>query len=163
VFLLQLNTIQFKFPLSAISLLDKKNVHLMVKHCPIHSLKVNTVHADEHLLHRFSIQKFHLSGYEVWQKLTNVLEEATSSVSTIRMKEPTTSNFLVGKEGMINFYRSTWCHNKDDSSLYRHSYEILKYYSKAKNATSVSSSVQKIASCPKFFRFFKIKIFANKQ
>jgi len=109
------------------------------------------------------LQEFHLSGYEVWWKLTNVLNEATSSVSTIKMENPTTSNFMVEKEGMINFYQSTWCHNQDDSSFYRHRYENLKYHSKANNATSVSSSVHKIASCPKFFRIFKIKIIANKE
>jgi len=27
------------------------------------------------------------------------------------MDELTTSNFMVKKEGMINFYQSTWCHN----------------------------------------------------
>jgi hypothetical protein len=101
----------------------------------------------EHLLHSSSVQEFHLSGYEVWYKLTNVLEEATSSVCNIKMEEPTTSHFMVEK-GMINFYQSTWCHNQDDSSLYRHCYENLKYHSKAKNATSISSSVHKTASCP---------------
>jgi len=84
------------------------------------------------------------------------------AVSTIKMEEPTTSNFMVEKEG-INFCQSTWCHNQDDSSLYRHCDENLKYHSKAHNATSISSSVHKIASCPKFFRILKIKIIANKQ
>jgi len=60
------------------------------------------------------------------------------------MEETTTSNFSVEKEGMINFYQSTWCHNQDDSALYRHCYENLKYHSKAKNCTSISSSVLKI-------------------
>jgi len=27
------------------------------------------------------------------------------------MEEPTTSNFMVEKEGILNFYQSTWCHN----------------------------------------------------
>jgi hypothetical protein len=58
---------------------------------------------------------------------------------------------------------STLCHNKDDSCLYRHHYENLKYHWKAKNATSISSSVQKITSYSKFFRSFKINLFANKQ
>ena len=79
------------------------------------------------------------------------------------MEEPTTSNFTVEKEGMINFYQSTWCHNQDDSYLYRHCYENLKYHSKAKNSTSISSLVLKIPSCPKFFRIFKIEVIANKQ
>ena len=71
---------------------------------------------------------------------------------------------MVGKEGMINFFQSTCCHNQDDSSLYRHCYENLKYHSKVnKNATSISSSAHKIASCPNFFRILKIKIIANKQ
>jgi len=39
------------------------------------------------------------------------LEEETGSVSTIKMEEPTTSNFMVEKEGVINFYQSTWCQN----------------------------------------------------
>jgi hypothetical protein len=76
------------------------------------------------------------------------------AVSTIKMEEPTTSNFIVEKR-MINSYRSAWCHNQDDSSLCRHCYENLKYHSKAKNATNISSSVHKIASCPKIFRFLK--------
>jgi hypothetical protein len=71
------------------------------------------------------------------------------------MEEPTTSHFLVEKEGMKNFYQSTWCHNQDDSSLYKHRYESLKYQSKAKNATSFSSSVHTIASFPHFLGFLK--------
>jgi len=70
---------------------------------------------------------------------------------------------MAEKEGMINFYQSTRCHNQDDSSLYRHCNEKLKYHSQAINAKSISSSAHKIASCPKFFRIFKIKIIANKQ
>jgi len=70
---------------------------------------------------------------------------------------------MVEKEGMINFYQSTSCHNQDDNSLYTHCFENLKYHSQAKNATTVSSSVHKIASCPNFFGIFKIKIIANKQ
>ena len=125
---------------------------------------MNKLHAAEHLLNSSSVlQEFHLSGYEVWWKLTSVLEEGTRFVSTIKLKEPTTSNFIVEKEGMIDIYQSTGCHNKDDSSLYRQCYENLKYHSKAKNATSISSSVHKIASCPNFFRILKIKIIANKQ
>ena len=66
-FLLELSTIHFKFPGWVISLLDEKDVHLMGQHCPIHPLKVNKVHAAEHLLHSTSVlQEFHLSGYEVW-------------------------------------------------------------------------------------------------
>ena len=125
---------------------------------------MNKVHAAEHLLHSSSVlQEFHLSGYEVWWKLTNVLEEGTRSVSTIKMEEHTSSNFTVEKEGMIDIYQSTGFHNKDDSSLHRQCYENLKYHSNAKNATSISSSVHKIASCPNFLRIFKIKITANKQ
>ena len=72
------------------------------------------------MLHSSSVlQEFHLLGYEVWWKLTNVLEGETGSVSTIKMEEPTTSNFMVEKEWTINFYQSTWCHNQDDSSLYK--------------------------------------------
>jgi hypothetical protein len=108
-FLLQLSTIHFKFPGWAISLLDEKDVHLIGPHCPILPLKVNKVHAAEHLIHSSSVlQEFHVSGYEVWYKLTNVLEEATGSLSTIKMEEPTTSNFIVQKEGLINFYQSKW-------------------------------------------------------
>jgi hypothetical protein len=66
-FLLHLSTIHFKFPLWAISHLDEKGVHLMEQQCHIHPLKVNKVHATEHLLHSSSVlQEFHLSGYEVW-------------------------------------------------------------------------------------------------
>ena len=80
------------------------------------------------------------------------------------MEDPTISNFMVGKEVMINFCQSKCCHNKDDSSLYRHRYENLKYHSKVnKNATCISSSAHKIASSPNFFRILKIKIIANKQ
>ena len=148
-------TKQCKFPLWAISLLDEKHVHLIGQHCPIHPLKVNKIHAAEHLLHSSSVlQEFHLSGYEVWWKLTNVLNEATSSVSTIKIQDPTISNFMVGKEGMINFFQSTCCNNQDDSSLYRHRYGNLKYHSKVgKNATSISSWAHKIASCPNFSEF----------
>ena len=139
-FLLQLSTIQFKFPLWAISLFDENDVHLKGKHCPIHPLEVNKVQAAEHLLHSSSLlQEFHLSGYEAWQKLSNVLEEATSFVSTIKMEKPTISNFMVEKEGMINFYQSTWCHNQVHSSLYRHCCENLKYHRKAKKVISISS------------------------
>jgi hypothetical protein len=128
------------------------------------SIKVNKVHAAEHLLCSSSVlQVFHPSGYIVWWKLTNVLEETTSSVSTIKMKEPTVSNCMAENEGMINSYQSTWCHNQDNSSLYRHCYESLKYHSKAKNATNISSSIHKIASCPNIWRNFRIKIIANKQ
>ena len=92
------------------------------------------------------------------------MNEAIGSVSTIKMEDPTISNFMVGKEGMINIFQSTCCHNQDNSSLYRHCYENLKYHSKVnKNATSISSSAHKIASCPNFFRILKIKIIANKQ
>ena len=77
----------------------------MGKHFPIYPIKVNTVHAAEHLLHRpLFLEEFHLLGYEVWQKLANVLEEATSSVSIIKVEESTTSNVLVKKEGIINSY-----------------------------------------------------------
>ena len=79
------------------------------------------------------------------------------------MDKPTTCNSMVEKEAMINFYHSTWYHNPDDNSLYEHCYENLKYHSKAKNATSMSSSVLQIASCPNVFRIFKLKIIANKQ
>ena len=161
--MLQLSTRHFKFPLWAISLLDEKEVHLMGQQCPIHPLKVNKVHAAECLLHSSSLlQEFHRSGYEVWWKLTNVLEEATSSVSTIKMEETTTSNFMVEREGMINFSQSTWCHNTDDSSVYKYCYENFKYHSVAKNSTSISSSIYKI-TCAKFLRIFKMNIFANKQ
>ena len=91
------------------------------------------------------------------------MEEATSSVSTLKMEEPNTSNFMVEKEGLINIYQSEWCHSQNESSLYWNCYENLKYNSQANNATSISSWVHKIASRPKFFRFFKIKIIANKK
>jgi len=137
---LQLSTIQFKFPLRAISLFNEKDVHLKGQHCPIHPLEINKVQAAELLLHNSSfLEEFHLSGYEVWQKLSNVLEEATSSVSTIKMEEPTTSNFMVEKEGMINFYQSTRCHNQLDCSLYRLCCENLKHHRKAKKVISISS------------------------
>jgi len=77
------------------------------------------------------------------------------AVSTIKMAQPTTFNFTVEKEGVLNFYQSTWCHNQDNSSVYRHCYENLKYHSEAKNATSISSSVHKTASCLKFLEFLK--------
>ena len=153
---MQLSTIHFKFPLLAIFLLDEKDVHLMGQHCTIHPLKVNKVYAAEHLLHSSSfLQELHLSGYEVWWKLTSILEEANSFVSTIKMEEPTTSNFMIEKEGMINFYQSTLCHNQDNSSLYTHCCENLKYHSKGKNVTSISSSVHTIAFCPNFFRILE--------
>jgi hypothetical protein len=61
---------------------------------------VNKVRAAEHLLHHSSfLQEFHLSGYEVWLKLINIMEEETGSVSTIKVEEPITSNFVVEKEG----------------------------------------------------------------
>jgi len=39
-------------------------------------------------------------GYEFWQKLTDVLEEATNSVSTIKMEEPSTCDFMVEKQSL---------------------------------------------------------------
>jgi len=66
------------------------------------------------------------------------LEEATRSISTTKMEEPTTSNFLIEKEGIINFYQYTQCHKQDDSSLYRHCCENFKYHTNTKNATSIS-------------------------
>jgi hypothetical protein len=65
------------------------------------------------------LQEFHLPGYEVWYKLTNVLQEETRPVATIKMEGPTTFNFMVEKEGMIYFYQSARCQNQEDSSLYR--------------------------------------------
>jgi hypothetical protein len=91
------------------------------------------------------------------------MEEESRSVSTIRMEQPTTSNFMVENEEMLNFYLSTSCQTHGNSSLYRHCYENLKYHSKVKKATCISSSVHKIASCSKFFRLFKISIISNKQ
>jgi len=39
----------------------------MGQHCAIHSLKMNKVHAAEHLLHSSSfLKEFHFSGYEIW-------------------------------------------------------------------------------------------------
>jgi Flp pilus assembly protein TadG len=69
------------------------------------------------------LQEFNLPGYEVWYKLTNALKEANRSVSTIKMQQPTTSNFMIEKEGMIYFYQSTRCHNPYHSSLYRQLWE----------------------------------------
>jgi hypothetical protein len=89
-FLLQLSIIQFKFPLWEISLFDEKGVHLKGQHYPINPIKVNMVQAAEQLLHSSSVlQEFHLSGYEVWQKLSNTLQEAINSVSIIGMEEAT--------------------------------------------------------------------------
>jgi hypothetical protein len=76
----------------------------MGQHCPTHPLKVNKVHAADILLHSSSVlQEFHLSKYVGWQKLTNDLEEATSSVSTIKMEETTISNFMVEKRSDDKF------------------------------------------------------------
>ena len=80
-----------------------------------------------------------------------------------KLEEPTISNYTVEKEGMINFYQSTRCHNQHDGSLYRHYCEILKYHSKAKSATIVSSSLHMLGSCNKFFIILKIKVIVNKQ
>ena len=112
-FLLQLSTLHFKFPLWAIFLLDKKDVHLMWQHCPIHPLKVKKVHAAEHLLQFLSASR--LSPFGIWSLVESVLNEAIGSVSTIKMEDPTISNFMVEKEGMVNFYQSTRCHNQDDA------------------------------------------------
>jgi len=66
-FLLQLSTSHINFPLWVNSHLDKEDVHLTVQHCPIHPLKLNTVHAAEHLFHSsLFLQEFHLSQYAVW-------------------------------------------------------------------------------------------------
>ena len=98
-FCLLLSNIDFKFSLRIISPLDKNDVHLIGQHCPIHPSKVSKVHAAWHLLHSSSvIQEYHLLLYEVWWKLANVSEEANSSFSTIKMEEPTTSNFVVEKK-----------------------------------------------------------------
>ena len=84
--------------------MDEKDVRFIGPHCPIHQLKVNKVHAAEHLLHSSSVlQEFHLSGYEVWYKLTNVLEEENGSVSIIKMEEPTTSKLHTKIKGVDKF------------------------------------------------------------
>ena len=70
------------------------------------------------------------------------------------MVEPTTSNFMVEKEEIINFYQSTPCHNQD--SFHRHRYLNLKHHTKAKNATSISFSVRK-SSLSQIFQNFKNK------
>jgi len=44
----------------------------------------------------------HLSGYEVWQKITNDLQQVTISVSTTKMEETTTSKIRVEKEGVLS-------------------------------------------------------------
>jgi hypothetical protein len=111
-FLLQLSTIHFKFPLWVISLLNE-DVHLMGQHSPIHPLKFSKVHAVPHLLHSSSVlqKNFIFWDMKSGKNLTDVLEEATSSVSNIKREEPTTSKFVVEKKGH---------HNQEDSSLYRH-------------------------------------------
>ena len=163
-FLLQLSTIHFKFPLWTISILDEKDVHLMELHCTIHPLSVNVVHGAEHLLRSSSFFKIFISqDMKSGRNLQTFWRKQLALFQTIKMEETTTSHFMVEKEGMINFYQSTWCHKQDNSSLYTHCYENLKYHSKANNATSISSSVHKMASCSKFFRIFKIKKIANKQ
>jgi len=67
------------------------------------------------------------------------------------MEELISSDFMVEKGGMINFSQSTLSHNQDDSSLYRHRYENLKYHSQASNTTSISSSVLRTDARPNFF------------
>jgi hypothetical protein len=85
--------------------------------CPIHLLQFNKVHAAEYFPESFSSR---ISSFGIWSLVdTNVLEEEPGSVSTIKMEETTTSNFLVEKEWMIIFSQSTWCHNQEYSNLYR--------------------------------------------
>jgi len=141
------------------SFLYENDLNLMGTLCPIHPLKVNKVHAAEHFTESLSSR---ILSFWIWSLVeTNVLEEEPGSVSTITMKELATSNFMVEKEGMINFYQSTWSDNQYESSLYRHCYKNLKYHSKSKNATSISSLVLRIASCPNIFIIFKIQIIVN--
>jgi hypothetical protein len=59
----------------------------------------------------------------------NLLYPGKMPSSRWRYLKEVTSNFMVEKEGMINFYESTWRHNQDDTCLYRHCYENLKYHS----------------------------------
>jgi hypothetical protein len=78
------------------------------------------------------------------------------------MQQPTTSNFMAEKEGMIYFYQSTPV-TTQTTALFTDSYENLKYHSKAKNATSISPSVHNVASFTNLFRIFKIKVIFNQQ
>ena len=162
-FLLQLSASHFKFPLSANSHLDKEDVHLTVQHCPIHPLKLNTVHVAEHVSQFLSSPR--ISSFMICSLVETYKCFGGSNWLCFHHKDGGTYHFsLHGRKRMDDKFLSVYMVSQpDDSSLYRHCYENLNYHSKAKNDTSISSSVHKIAVCPKFFTIFKIKIIANKQ
>jgi len=68
-----------------------------------------------------------------------------------------------GRKRRDDKFLSVYMMPQDDRSLYRHCCENLKYHSKIKKATSMSSSAHKMLSSPNIFRIFNIKITANKQ
>jgi hypothetical protein len=71
----------------------------MEQYRPIHPLKVNKVHAAEHLLHSSSIFENIISrDMKCGQNLQMFWREELA-VSTIKMEEPTTSYFMVEKKG----------------------------------------------------------------
>jgi hypothetical protein len=61
----------------------------MGQHCPIQALSINNVHAAEHVTQIISASRISSFGIRSMKKLTNVLEDEKSSVSTIKMKEAT--------------------------------------------------------------------------
>ena len=78
------------------SCLDLKNVHSKGPNFPTPPLNVNMINAAELLVHSSSVlQDFLFPEYVVWQKLRNVLVEATDPVSIIKMEETTTYYFFL--------------------------------------------------------------------
>ena len=61
----------------------------MGQNCPIQALSINNVHAAEHVTQFISASSISSFGIRSMKKLTNVLEDENSSVSTIKMKEAT--------------------------------------------------------------------------
>jgi hypothetical protein len=53
---------------------------------------------------------------------TNVSEVLAASIIAVMMEAARTS------ETLVNFYRTTWCYNPEDSNLHTHRRENLKSY-----------------------------------
>ena len=138
------------------------DVHLTVQHCPIHPLKVKTIHVAEHDSQFLSSPRS--SSFMICSLVETYKWFGGSNWLCFHHKDVGTYHHsLHGRKRMDYKFLSVYMVSKpDNSSLYRHCYENLKYQSKAKNDTSISSSVYKIAVWPKFLEYLK-KIITNKQ
>ena len=154
-FPLWLNASHFNFPLWANSNFDKENVHLTVQHCPIHPLKVNRIHVAEHVSEFLNSTR--ISSCRIRSLVETYKRFGGSNWLCFHHKDGGTYHLsLHSRKRMDDKFLSVYMVSQpDDCSVYRHFYENLKYHSKTKNDTSISSSVHKIAVCPKTFKYLK--------